>query len=221
MPEQRLLLHNVSWDSYVTIADALPDRPALRITYDRGNLEFMTTSPQHEILKKWLGRMVETLAEEFNLPLFPAGNMTFRREELDRGLEPDDCYWIAHERQMRAKMDWVPTEDPPPDLVLEIEISRSALDRMGIYAALGVPEVWRCDGTSIRVERLQPDRTYQRSENSPTFPGIPVAGLVPFLRPSEAVDYLSVIRSFRAWVREQLSRQQASLQQTGESQPNG
>jgi Uma2 family endonuclease len=221
MAEQRLLLHNVSWQSYVTIADALPDRPALRMTYDRGNLEFMTTSPQHEILKKKLGRMVETLAEEFNLPLYPAGNMTFRREELERGLEPDDCYWIAHERLMRARMDWVPRRDPPPDLVLEIEISRSALNRMGIYAALGVPEVWRCDGTSIRVERLQPDGTYQRSVDSPTFPGIPLAGLVPFLHPSEAVDYLSVIRSFRTWVREQISSQQASPQQPGGSQPIG
>ena len=90
------------------------------------------------------------LAEECDRNLVSAGNMTFQREDLDRGLEPDDCYWIAHEPQMHNKLTWDPAIDPPPDLVLEIEISRSAQDRMGIYAALRVPEVWRFDGETLR-----------------------------------------------------------------------
>ena len=121
VPEtQRFVLRNVPWQSYVAIGDALPDRPCLRMTYDRGSLEFMTTSPEHEIYKKRLGRLIEALAEECNLRIATAGNMTFRRAELERGLEPDDCFWIAHEEQVRARLEWDPIGDPPPDLVVEI-----------------------------------------------------------------------------------------------------
>jgi Uma2 family endonuclease len=203
---QHLVLPDVRWDSYVAIGALLADRPCLRMTYDRGALEFMTTSTEHEIYKKRLGRLIETLAEECNLRIASAGNMTFQNRELERGLEPDDCYWIAHEENMRARLDWDPTRDPPPDLVVEIEISRSALDRMSIYAALGVPEVWRCDGTTLRAHLLQPNGGWQESEYSPTFPKIPLAGVVPFLQPSAAVDYLSMVRSFRKWVCEQSAR---------------
>lgn len=204
--EQRLILNFVDWDAYVTIGDALPDRPRLRMTYDRGRLEFRTTSPEHERLKRWLSRLLETIAEEYNMPIAPFGSMTFRRPELDRGLEPDECYWIAHERDVRNLDAWEPTRDPPPDLVIEIEVSRSALDRMGIYAAMGVPEVWRFDGETFHIHLQQGDRTYQEAEASPTFPGLPTGGIVPFVRRSETEDCLTRIRNFRTWVREQLAR---------------
>ena len=147
---QRLLLHDVRWEAYVAIGSALQDRP-VRMTFDRGRLEFMTTSPEHEIYKKRLTRCIEALAEEYNRPFVTAGNMTFQREDLDRALEPDDCFWIAQESRMRGKLEWCSTSDPPPDLVVEIEVSRSGVDRMAIYAALGVPEVWRFDGTRLHV----------------------------------------------------------------------
>jgi Uma2 family endonuclease len=203
---QRFLLDNVSWHAYKAIGDALTDRPALRLTYDRGRLEFMVTSHEHEKYKARLARLLDTIAEELNLRIEPAGNMTFRREDLERGLEPDECYWIANEAHMRAKVNWDPVQDPPPDLVIEIEITRSALNRMSIYAVLGVPEVWRFDGETIRIERLQADGKYQPSENSPTFPGVPMAGIAEFLQPSETVDYLSMVRAFRAWLWEQLGK---------------
>ena len=127
---QRFVLDNVTWQQYEEIGKALEDRAGLRITYDRGTLELMTTSRVHEIYKTRLGRIIETLCEEFNLPMEPAGNMTFKRQDLDRGLEPDQCYWIAHEAQVRGKLEWDPMSDPPPDLVIEIEISRGTQDRM-------------------------------------------------------------------------------------------
>jgi Uma2 family endonuclease len=203
--EQRLLLHDVSWDAYVQIGAALRDRPALRMTYDRGSLEFMTTSPEHEILKRRLSRLIETLAEEHGLPWVSAGNMTFQREDLDRGFEADDCFWIAHEAQIRGRLDWDPNRDPPPDLALEIEISRSALGRMAIYAALGIPEVWRFDGATLHVHLLRAGGDYQPAERSPTFPKIPLGELVQFLRPDPAKDSLTELRSFREWVRARLA----------------
>ena len=194
---QRLVLHNVPWQSYVAIGAALPDWPGLRMTYDQGRLEFMTLSPEHEIYKKRLGRLVEALAEECNLQIATAGEMTFQREELERGLEPDDCFWTVHERHMRALLEWDPKRDPPPDLVIEIEISRSCPQPHGHLrgpARAGSPA--RCDGATLRAHLLQPDGSWLASEISPTFPKVPLAGIVPFLQPSETVGYLDMIRAF-------------------------
>ncbi len=204
--DQRLVLHDISWETYLALGNALADRPALRLTFDRGTLEFMTTSPRHEIYKKWLGRMVEILAEEFEKPLATAGNTTFQKEPLDRGLEPDDCFWITHERQMRGKLTWDPLVDPPPDLALEIEISRTVVSRMSIYAALRVPEVWCFDGATLRVYRLGPDGGYHQSEESQFFPGVAPAELARFLNPQGDTDYLGAMRAFRGWLQQVLGK---------------
>ena len=132
----------------------------------------------------------------------PAGNMTFKRQDLARGLEPDQCYWIAHESQVRGQIEWNSVSDPPPDLVIEIEVSRGAQDRMSIYAALGVPEVWRFDGESLVACLLQSGGGYKQADRSPTFPAVPLKELIRFFTPSAEVDYLSGIREFRSWVRE-------------------
>lgn len=197
---QLLLLHNVSWSSYVAIGRALQDRPAIRMTYDEGELEIMTTSPQHEFYKKYLSRFVETLAEEFEVKIATAGEMTFQRKDLEKGFEGDDCFWIAHELQMRGKMAWRAYVDPPPDLFLEIEVSRRALKRMKLFAALRIAEVWCCNGREIRVHLLQDDGTYRQVESSPTFPRVPLQGLVRFLQPDKDKDYLTVIRELRDWI---------------------
>jgi Uma2 family endonuclease len=202
VPEQRVLLYGLTWQDYIQIGNILCDRPALRLTYDRGTLEIMVTSREHEFYKVRLGRLIEILAEEFNRRIDPGGNMTFQSEALEKGLEGDNCWWIEHAEQVRAKLTWDSTVDPPPDLLLEIEVS--PLARMAIYAALKVPQVWCFDGESERVYLLQPDGTYQQANESPTFPGIPVAEMVRFLQPEE--DYLTVQRKFRAWVRRQRGR---------------
>jgi Uma2 family endonuclease len=203
---QRVLLNSVSWRDYVAIGDLLRDRPALRLTYDRGRLEIMTTSSTHERLKKWLGRFVETIAEEYGVAILPGGSMTFQREDLERGFEPDECFWIANEARMRGRADYDPTRDPPPDLILEIEVTRSALNRMALFARLGVPEVWRFDGAAMHVHRLQPSGGYADAKSSSAFPAIRIADIVPYLAFDPNQDYLSTVRAFRAWVREQLPR---------------
>jgi len=199
--EARVLLHNVTWHAYEQIGEALRDRPALRLTYDRGSLEIMTTSARHEQYKKILGRMLETLAEEFGLRILPSGSATFKREDLERGLEPDECFWIQHTPQMRMGAEWDAETQPPPDLVIEVEVTRSAVARMGIYASLGVPEVWRFSERSLQICLLQPDGSYEIVTRSPTFPEVPVEEIPRFLNPRDDWDYLSVIREFRAWVR--------------------
>ena len=202
IPEERFVVHGISWQAYLAISDALADRSAPRLTYVRGNLEFMTPLSSHEMYKKRLGRLIETLAEECGLRIETAGSMTFRREDLEHGFELDDCFWIEHEAAVRGKLAYDPQRDPPPDIGLEIEISRSALNRMALFAAVRVAQVWRFNGQSLWVEVLQPDGTYLRADRSPTFPWAPLDEIVPFVEPNPMQDYLSVISAFRQWVRE-------------------
>jgi Uma2 family endonuclease len=204
--EQHFFLSDVDWQGYIAIGHALADRGGLRITYDRGNLEFMTTSRLHQRYKKWLNRFIETMAEELHRPIAPGGNMTFQRQDLARGLEGDECFWIEQEAHMRTKASWDPETDPPPDLFLEIEVSRSLLNRLGICAALRIPEVWRFDGEHIRVHRLQTEGTYRVSEKSRFFPEIPLDEIVRFLNRDPTPDYLTAVQDFRAWLRQILGK---------------
>jgi Uma2 family endonuclease len=162
----------------------------------------MSTSNLHEWIKKRLGRFLEIIAEELGVTIQPGGNTTFRNAELERGFEPDECFWIATESQMRVPVTtWEPTRDPPPDLILEVEVTRSALDRMAVFASYQVPEVWRYDGSALYVHRLQDDGTYEATAASPTFPTVRVSEIARFLRPDTQIDYLTALRQFRDWVR--------------------
>lgn len=198
--EQRLWLDGVSWQSYLAIGSALADLPGVRLTYDEGRLEFRTTSPKHEIYKKHLARFIEILAEELNMPFATAGSMTFQNDEQLKGLDADDCFWFEHEPAMRGKLTWEVIADPPPDLGLEIEVSRSALNRMAIYAVLRVPEIWRFDG-QLHVHRLHSDGAYRQEIESGVFPSVPLHEIASFLQMAESADILTVIRAFREWAR--------------------
>lgn len=199
--EQRLLLHAVDWKTYEKFLDAVGDRP-LRLTYDRGNLEFMAPSWHHEWWKSRFGFVLRLLGAELNLKVQGGGSTTFRREELDRGLEPDDCFYFGeHTVQMRGPRQLDLSRDPPPDLAIEVEISPSALDRPGVYAALGVPELWRFDGDTLRVFRLGTGGVYEPCEHSLAFPSLPLGAFLGFLCRTQELDEASLLRPFQEWVR--------------------
>lgn len=202
--DQRFVLRDADWSTYQGFLQALGDRP-IRVTYDRGRLELMTLSLGHERFSHLLCRFVETLTEELHMAVQNAGSTTFNREDLDRGIESDHCFYIEHEPLVREKDEIDLTIDPPPDLALEIDISRSSLNRMGIYAAIKVPEVWRFDGTSLTVYLLQESGSYKTSATSGVFPFLPMQELVRFLKMRTEMDDNSVVRAFRAWVRERIA----------------
>jgi Uma2 family endonuclease len=201
-PEQRLLLRGVDWETYQAISRALTGRH-LRLTYDRENLELMTISGIRGRCSRLLGRLIFVLAEEFDLPIRSCGDMTCDREDLERGVEPDESFYLANEPLLRDKAEVDLTTDPPPDLMVEIDISRSSRRRLGIYAAMKVPEVWQFDGETVRVHQLGPDGQYQVSEYSRHFPALLIAGLADFIRRRTEMDEVSLVRLFRQWVREQ------------------
>jgi Uma2 family endonuclease len=201
-PESRFVIHDLGWQGYETLLKLIGDRP-IRLTYDRGSVEFMTLSQDHEQFGLLLGRIIETVTEELDLPCIGVGSTTWRREDVDRGLEADRCYYLANAERICGKTIDL-SVDPPPDLAVEVEISRSALDRMGIYAALRVPEVWRYDGKTLWVGRLQEDQTYAPSTVSLSFPFLPLDEIVRFVQQGESMDHTAWGRQFRAWARNEL-----------------
>jgi Uma2 family endonuclease len=170
----------------------------------------MTLSHEHEAQDRLLGRLVVVLTEELGLPLKCGGSTTFRRRKKQRGLEPDECYWIAHEAVVRNKDVIDLRTDPPPDLAIEIEITRSALNRMAIYAAIGVPEVWRFDGRTLTFHVLDADGQYRESTHSLAFPKFTPADLLAFLNLRGQMDENAIIRQFRAWVQQRFSSGQGT-----------
>jgi Uma2 family endonuclease len=163
----RMLL--IDWPTYILYSDSLGPRH-VRVTYADGEMELMTLFRAHERAKKKLAMFVEALAAELEIDIDAAGSMTFRREDLVRGLEPDECYWIQHESIMRDRNDHDPDRDPPPDLAIKVEVSRRTMDRMEIYAKLKVPEVWRWDGHRLTFCGLVRGRRYEEMTHSRAFP---------------------------------------------------
>jgi Uma2 family endonuclease len=198
------MLDDVSWQTYTRLLHVFDRRSSIRLTYDCGTLEIMTITHEHESDGEFLGRMVETLTEELGLPIKVGGSTTFRRRRKQRGLEPDQCFWIASEAQVRGKRKIDLNVDPPPDLVIEIDVTHSSLPRLDIYATLGVPEVWRFDGEELTFHLLGPNGEYVESASSPTFPGVKPRDLVRFMNMRFRAEENSVIRQFRAWVRERI-----------------
>ena len=201
--EQKVQLSGISWQTYQALLHELSDH-RLRLTYNQGNLEIMVPSPEYEFYKTLMGRFVETIAEELRIKIHPLGSTTFAREDLGRGLEPDECFYIRNQTAVKGKKRLDPTQGPPPDLVVEIDITSSSRDRMASYAALGVPEIWRYDGKAFWVYQLQ-NQEYQLSEASLAFPDIAIAEIVHFLEQSATTDYLDLVAAFRDWLKTQVS----------------
>ena len=203
LPQQRFVVRQSSWQTYQAVLKAFEDSP-VRVTFDRGALELMSPSGPHERLKKLLDRLISAAAEELEIPLRSQGSTTFSSEELNRGLEPDECYYIEHEPDVRDRDD-VGSDAPPPDLAVEVEVSRTALDRMGIYADLGVPEVWRLSGTDLVMLRLDESGHYQEVDRSEVFPEIPRSVFTELLDRRIETTELKLVRDFRRWIQDNIS----------------
>jgi Uma2 family endonuclease len=197
------LLHDVRWQTYEALLEDIGDRP-IRLTYHRGDLEIMTLSHGHENYNTLLGRFIETLTEELNIPIHSGGSTTMKKETLQSGLESDECYWIRNEPAMRGKKEFDILKDPPPDLAVEVDITSSPSARMDIYASLRIPEVWRFDGENLRVFVLDAKGRYQQRAVSAVFPFLPLEKIADFIRLSDTQDETTLIRSFRQWVREEI-----------------
>jgi Uma2 family endonuclease len=203
-PRQRFVLYGVGWRTYEKLVGLFQEQH-LQMNYDRGTLELMSPYPPHEVYKTLFGYFVSTLADEFAIPFKCLGSTTLRRENVQRGLEPDQCYYLTSAGKVRNWWTLDLSVDPPPDLAIEIDISPPELDRMSIYAGLGVPEVWRFDGEALHVCRLGEDGKYSEVPQSVHFPFLPIAEVLPVLiRAGDTTDDRQILRILREWVRDRV-----------------
>jgi Uma2 family endonuclease len=193
-------MRDVTWEQYDALLKALPDH-RLRHTYDRGFLEIMSPSHKHDKLKTVIGGFIEQMSLAVGLDFEPFGSATYRRRSIDSGLEPDETYYIANASAMRGKFEYNPRRDPPPDLVVEVDLRRPSSRRMRIYAALRVPEVWKYDGQVMRFYALGAKGTYKEIEQSLSFPFVAPGDLDGFLVRLANEQSAHVLRAFAKWAK--------------------
>ena len=199
--EQRFLLRGVTWAQYLKLLEIFGD-DGPRITYSEGMLEFMSPGFRHEEVGGIIGRMIEMITEELDIPLKAAGQTTLKREDVEKGLEGDRSYYLTNAYQLKPGPVLDLETTPSPDLVVEVEITSALIKKLAIYAALKVPEIWRHDGKTLRVLVLQPDGTYRESSRSRALPFVPIAELSRKLDEIDPTNDTRRARAFRAWVRD-------------------
>jgi Uma2 family endonuclease len=176
LEQDYIIMHGVSWQTYQQLLADRGERCGVLLAYDRGTVELRVPSQEHKWVKTTLTQVVEAVAFVSDLHYRSLGSTTFGREDLARGFDPDACFYLDHANAIAPDRPLDLTVDPPPDLVIEVDITRSSLDKLSIYAALSVPEVWRYTGGTVEIRCLTVD-AYLVSDASRVLPGIN-AGMV-------------------------------------------
>jgi Uma2 family endonuclease len=183
--EQRVVLPSVTWQQYEKLLATLGDYPGLRLIYLEGTLEIFMPSPEHEMIKKIIARLLERYAEEVDIPLHGYGSTTFRREAKARGLEPDECYCVNTLKEL-------------PDLAIEVNLTSGGVDKLAVYQGLGIPEVLIWQSNQLALYDLR-EANYRKTANSQFFPNLDLQLLAQYVRPQEQPQaikaFLQAIRS--------------------------
>ncbi|MDA1015969.1 MAG: Uma2 family endonuclease [Planctomycetota bacterium] len=206
---ERAVLPGVDWDAYLKISDALTGRH-LRLCYSNGTLEFMTISPKHGNCCRLLGQFVVALTEETERPRRSFGDMTLNRADLEKGIEPDESFYIDHEPDIRGKDDINLAIDPPPDLGIEVDLASSSRIRMGAYSALRVPEIWRFANDTVAILLVDENAAYSVNTHSRLFPFLSAEVINRFLALRMQMDETRLLKSFREWVRGEIGESKAN-----------
>jgi Uma2 family endonuclease len=206
VPDQRVAFRDVDWSFYEQLVDSIPESVPIHVDYDGKDLEIMGKGPKHEGIGGLLGYLVCVIAEELDTPMRSLGETTWKRPEIARGLEADQCYLFEPEKldaadQARASNDVA--DFPNPDLAIEVDISPPLTDRAGIYAALKVAEVWRFVGDQVIIEQLGDDRTYHPVDAS-GFLSIRAPEIRRWVVEEDHRNESAWLRRLRAWVRAEL-----------------
>ena len=201
--ELRWAVRDASWDDYVELAERLP--ASFRVAFDGKQIEMMVTSRDHDQVGWLMARFAEAVIDRIGIKFVPCGRATWQKPEAERGIEADECYLlepakIAFVKKLRAAKSKDESGYPTPDLAIEVDISRPKVDRPGIYAALGVTELWRFDEDTPVIERLGPDGRYKGVEAGSWLP-VRVEHLRRWVVDEDSSDFAVWSRRMRAWVR--------------------
>jgi Uma2 family endonuclease len=202
-PGQRIQLQDVNWNELEAILNELGDKRACRIAYSDGVLEIRMPLPEHEKAKVLIGDMIKILLEELDIDNECFGSSTFKRQDMAKGIEPDECFYIENFAQMIGKDRVDLTINPPPDLAIEVDVtSKTGLDA---YQTLGVPELWHFEAGQLRISLLK-NGQYQNADFSSNFPKFPIIDCMSqFLERSKTEGRSKTLKAFRQWVRELIS----------------
>lgn len=197
---QRLLIHDVNWSEFELILDELGENRSSRIAYIKNVLEIRMPLPEHEREKSILGDIVKILLDELEMDCECFGSTTFKRRDMNAGLEPDECFYIQNHRSVIGRNRLDLAIDPPPDLAIEVDVtSKTQTDS---YVTLGVPELWVYEEGSLKIYVLQSGQ-YQSVFVSPTFPSLPVLVLVQVVvEESGTIGRSPALRALRQKVRQ-------------------
>ena len=198
--EHRIILHNTSWETYERLMKERGESRVPRFAYDRGELEIMSPSAEHEKVNRRIAQLVLAVAEEVGIEAEDLGSTTFRREDLERGFEPDSCFYVQNEEQVRGKDRIDLAVDPPPDLVIEIDITSPSFSKLPIYAQIGVPEVWRYDGERMTILVLEYSDYTVRTE-SIVLPPVTSHVLTDLVEKSKTTRRTVWLKRVREWSR--------------------
>ncbi|WP_414622332.1 Uma2 family endonuclease [Calothrix sp. CCY 0018] len=199
LPEQRTVLHNISWETFETLLKETGEDRGSQFAYDGSTLEIMTPLFEHENPKINFDRFIFILAEELNIEIKSAGSTTLKRKIVRKGIEPDNCYYIQNELAVRGRETLDLTNSPAPDLVIEIDITSTSVDKFDIYSALGVSELWRYDGNNLKFYQLV-EKNYAECEFSIAFSLVSVKDISGFIEQSKTMGEIALLKSFRNWV---------------------
>ncbi len=177
---QKLIMQGVGWDFYEQILAEYTDSNALHFAYDDGILEIEMPKYDHEKVNRCLSRLIEYICLELDMDFANAGSTTFRQEKKTKGCEPDTAFYLANADSVRNLDNIDLSVDPPPDLVIEVDVTSPSLDKMPIYAALGVPEVWLFKNEKVEFFQLV-GKSYRKVENSISLPILSVEKANEFL----------------------------------------
>jgi Uma2 family endonuclease len=197
--EKRIVFSGLSWSAYQQILQSLPQQRTARLTYDGDRLEITMPLEDHEFFMRLMERFIVALIFETGQKLKTLGSTTIARPDLARGTEPGGAYYIQNQPRVAGRPVNF-TSDPPPDLVVEVDVTHSDIDKNRLYASLGVPEFWRFDGREWRIFCLNND-AYQEVDHSPTFPWVEKGDLYHFLAQAR-LDEIEAERAWRSRVRE-------------------
>ena len=200
LSENRVLLHGVSWETFECLLADVGDRRKTLFHYIDGTLEIMSPLSLHEGSSRFFDRLLTIFVDELDIDMRCLGSLLMKIPELKIGGEPDSCYYIKNELAIRAQESVIVGQDPPPDLVLEVDITNPSDRRLPIYALLGVPEVWRYDGYSLEFLALQ-NGGYVPIENSLSFPTLPAAIIVEYVQKRLLLGESKTLKEFRGWVK--------------------
>jgi Uma2 family endonuclease len=198
-PGQRVLFKDISWDGFEQILDELGESRGSRVAYSQGILEIRMPLPEHEISKELISDLLKAALEEFDIDFWTLGSTTFKNQSMLAGIEPDQCFYIQHESDVRGKIRLDLQTDPPPDLALEIDLT--SCTQTSAYELLKVPEIWRYEKGEIQVFVFESGH-YQQVDDSPTFLGMGLLERLPdFMSQIKTEGRNKGLKSFRAWVR--------------------